>query len=262
MRNFIILLLLFPCLVFSQVNQIDENGLRQGFWQKKYPSGTKMYEGFFENNTPVGEWKRYHENGRLKANIKYHDDTANTQLFDLLGKLIAEGNYINQKKDGTWKYYNNGRLVSEEFYIQDLKNGTSKIFYETGVVLEEAEWKQGKQDCNYQLFYENGKPYLQCKMANNQKHGLCIIRFTNGRPELVAGYKNNLRHGEWKYHNEQGEFLYSLIYENGFLMNPEVRDSIENTQLKNLEKTKHNILDPEQFMENPTEYMTKLKIYD
>lgn len=262
MRKLFILIAFLPVFSLAQVNQTDANGLKQGLWEKKYPNGNLMYTGQFVNDKPVGEWVRFHENGKIKAQISYNGDRASAQLFDNQEKLIAQGVYINQEKEGTWKYFNNGRLVSEENFAHGVKNGICRTFYETGEILEESEWKNDKQDGKYQLFYTNGKPYLQCRMTNGQRNGLCIISFPNGRQELIANYKNNLRHGEWNYHNEQGEFLYTLVYEKGFLLNPEVRDSIENQQLDQLEKRKHTILDPEKFMENPTEYMTKLKIYN
>ena len=102
---------------------------------------------------------------------------------------------------------------------------------------------------------------MQCKFSNNMRNGLCITYFQNGKLELDGNYKNNLRQGNWKYYNEKGELLYNLKYNEGKLLNPEVRDSIDNLQMQNLERGKNSLLDPEKFMENPSEYMLKNKIY-
>jgi hypothetical protein len=46
MQKIIYLILFFiPVALFSQVNQTDSSGLRQGKWQKEYPNGRLMYEG-------------------------------------------------------------------------------------------------------------------------------------------------------------------------------------------------------------------------
>ena len=45
MRPLIVLLLFLPTLVFSQLNQTDANGLRQGKWQKMQTNGRLLYEG-------------------------------------------------------------------------------------------------------------------------------------------------------------------------------------------------------------------------
>jgi antitoxin component YwqK of YwqJK toxin-antitoxin module len=78
--------------------------------------------------------------------------------------------------------------------------------------------------------------------------------------ELDAIYKNNLRHGKWKFY-ENGEFQYLLEYNNGKILNPEVLDSIANVKMQNIEKNKGTITDPEKFIEDPSEYMRKMKIY-
>jgi hypothetical protein len=78
---------------------------------------------------------------------------------------------------------------------------------------------------------------------------------------LEANYKNGLHHGEWKYYNSEGDYLYSLFYNEGELLNPNVRDSIANLQLENMEKGKENVVDPEKYIEDPSEYMRKTNTY-
>ncbi|MDD4425020.1 MAG: hypothetical protein PHS40_03750 [Mariniphaga sp.] len=257
----LLLALIIPVTLFSQVNQTDTSGLRQGKWQKTYPTGRMMYEGEFKDGKPVGEWTRYHEGGQLKAKIRYteHSDSAYAQLFDPWGEKIAEGTYIQEQREGIWIFYSNERKVSEESFAGGVKHGVSRTYYPSGEILEESEWQNGLQEGNYQLFFENGKPYMQCKFSKNKRNGLCLSYFMNGRMEMEAYYKNNLRQGEWKYYNDQGEYLYSLNYEQGKLINPEVRDSIDNQLLQSLEKGSHTIPDPEKFMHNPTEYMMQMQ---
>ncbi len=256
-----ILFFFIPFNLFAQVNQTDANGLRQGKWQRPYPNGRLMYEGIFKDGKPVGEWTRFHEGGQVKAKINYAEssDSAFAQLFDVWGKKIAEGVYINEKREGTWVSFSNNVKVSEEKYTGGVKQGISRTFYPSGEVLEETDWQNGKQEGNYRVFFKNGNPYMQCKISNEKRNGLCLSYFQNGRVEMEAYYKNNLRHGEWKFNNEQGEYLYSLIYEDGHLLNPEVRDSIDNQHIQSLEKDRHSILDPEKFMQDPTELMMQMQ---
>jgi antitoxin component YwqK of YwqJK toxin-antitoxin module len=264
MKNFIFtILILLPFLVFSQENNTDANGLRQGLWKKQYPNGKSMYEGQFRDGKPVGEWKRYFEGGQVKAIIRYKEnsDTAFTQLFDEWGKKLTEGNYVNEKKEGTWTIFSENRKVAEENYVNGLKDGICRKFYDSGQLLEESEWKNGKQEGKYQVFYKTGQPYMQCKYSNNQRNGLCLSYYTNGRLEMEAYYKNSLRTDDWKFYNENGEHLYTLKYNEGKLLNPEVRDSIDNLQMQKLEDGKSSIPDPEKFMQDPSEYMRKMKIY-
>ncbi len=258
-----LILLLLPLLLVAQINQTDSEGRRHGLWKKQYPNGRLVYEGHFRHGKPVGEWKRYHEGGQPKAVIVYAEDSdsAYTQLFNPRGKKVAEGNYIDKTRAGKWKFFSGEQKIAAENYSRGLKHGVSKTFYETGELLQSTEWKDGIQEGKHQVFYKNGEPYMQCKYSNNQRNGLYFTYHQNGRVEMEAYYKNNLRHGDWKFYDEDGAHLYTLKYDDGKLLNPEVRDSIDNLQMNDLEKGRHNIPDPEKFMEDPSEYMRKMNIY-
>lgn len=262
MRIVLIILLFIPVLCFSQINQTDSNGLRQGLWQKQQPNGRLLYKGNFKDNKPVGEWKRYHSGGQVKAIIQYKEntDSAFAELFDAYRKKVAEGVYIKQKKDGKWVYFENDINVAEEQYKNGLKNGISKKFYESGELMEEVDWVNDQQEGDYVIYFKAGEPYFQCKMKQGQRHGLCLIHSQNGNPEMEAHYKNNLRDGEWKFYGENGDFQYQLNYKEGELLNPFVRDSIANIKMQNLEGGKGKITDPEKFMTDPTEYMERTGI--
>lgn len=262
-KYFLFFLVWLPIISVSQINQTDANGLRQGLWQKKQPNGRLLYEGNFKDGKPVGEWKRYHEGGRVKAVIQYKagTDSAFTQLFDEWGKKVAEGTYLNEKKEGTWIYFSENRKIADELFKYGVKNGPAHRFYDSGELLEETVWQNGVQQGMYTVFFKSGKPFMQYKVSNNKRDGLCVTYFQNGKVELEANYRNGLRHGPWKYYNERGEFLYELDYDNGELLNPQVRDSISALQLKDFESGKDSLTDPEKYMKNPSEYMIKKNIY-
>lgn len=260
-RSFFFLLLFLPLLTLAQINQTDANGQRQGFWQKKQANGRLVYEGYFKDGKPVGEWKRYHPGGQLKALIEYKGDTAFTQIFDVWHNKLTEGNYVNQKKQGQWKLFKNSVCIADEEYRDGVKHGVAHRYFNTGEVMEESFWENGTQTGNYQVFYKNGQAYIQCKMLDGKRHGLFLVFYENGQPEREAAYKNGLRHGEWRYYNTAGEYQYSLFYDLGQIQNPQVRDSIDNLRLNELEKNKGTLLDPEKFMEDPSEYLRKNSMF-
>lgn len=262
MRAVFLMFIFLPAYVFAQVNQTDANNLRQGTWQKQQPNGRLLYQGNFKDDKPVGEWKRFHSGGQVKAIISYHEnsDTAFAQLFDEWGKKVAEGHYMNEQKTGWWFYFAEGRKVAGEQFINGVKHGVAHKYFDSGEILETVDWHHGKQEGKYEVFFKTGVPFMQYKVRNNQRNGLFLTWFQNGKLELEANYKNGLRHGNWKYYNNKGEFLYELKYNEGKLLNPEVRDSIANRQLQNFEKEKGSIADPEQYIEDPSGYMRKINI--
>src|SRR5512145_3400788 len=77
-------------------NQTDANNLKQGYWKKSYPNGKLMYKGYFKNNKPVGEMRRFFESGSVKAILNYDNngEYARARLYYEGGQLAARGNFF------------------------------------------------------------------------------------------------------------------------------------------------------------------------
>ena len=246
----------------NEVNQEDEKGLKQGFWQKKLPNGNLVYEGTFKDDRPVGEFKRYHTSGLLKARLFYPEtsDTVQAELYDLRGKLMGKGNYLGQQKEGKWEYFQKGEVVAEEMFVHGQKNGLAKTYYPTGELFEETPWKDDQKNGIYRAYFKSGKPYLECRMKDGKRDGTCQVYFENGMLELDAFYTQGLRQNEWRYFNPDGSQSYTLVYQQGMLINPEVLDSIQQIQFGKLEQNRKSLVDPEKFMGDPLQYMMKNNI--
>lgn len=250
----------FHC-VFAQpsLNQVDSRGQKQGLWQKNYSNGNLMYRGAFKDNKPVGEWKRYHEEGGLKAILQYSEtsDSVKARLYETASHPVAEGTYLREKKEGIWLYYSGENKIAEESFVQGLKNGICRKYYPTGELLEESLWKENRKEGKYQAFYPTGKPFLQCMYSADQRNGRCFSYFPSGMPEVESQYKDDQPEGTWKYLDENGNIRFTLLFEKGILKNPEVLDSLGSKALEELEKQKGKLDDPEKYLQNPEEYMMR-----
>jgi antitoxin component YwqK of YwqJK toxin-antitoxin module len=263
----VILALFLVCIIFStgmaqeSLNHTDAAGMKQGLWKKYQANGRPIYEGSFKDDRPSGEWKRYHENGALRALLQYKDnsDSVFARLYDTNGKPIAEGKYLHEKKTGLWYYFNNERKVSEEEFSDGMKNGTSRVFYPTGEILEEAFWKDDLRNGKYRAYYLSGKPFLECMYENNRRNGFCVTYYPSGTMEVDAFYTEDLPDGDWKYFTEEGSLRYTLHYSEGVLLNREVLMEVETGNLKELEKRGRNITDPEKYMQDPTEFLLQIQ---
>ncbi|WP_157624819.1 toxin-antitoxin system YwqK family antitoxin [Sunxiuqinia dokdonensis] len=255
-------LILYMGQAQNAINRLDSNGQKQGFWQKKQTNGNLAYEGTFLNDQPLGEFKRYHANGLLKARLFYPEDsdTISAELFDIRGKLMAKGNYVGEKKQGLWQYFQNGQLISEEVFENNQKHGTSKTYYPTGELFEKTDWKNDLQTGIYRAYFKNGKPYLECRMEGGKRDGACQVYYENGQLELDAMYVQGLRNGDWNYYHPDGTFSHTLTYDLGLLLNPQVLDSIQQIQFNELEKNRSKLIDPEKFMDDPGRYMMENRI--
>src|SRR5665648_690404 len=92
----LLLLVIFPSTFLcaqDTINQTDKEGHKQGHWIGKYTNGSIHYEGSFTDDKPVGEWKRFHQNGKIKAQMHFfpNTDKALAELFDSKGIRYAKG---------------------------------------------------------------------------------------------------------------------------------------------------------------------------
>ncbi|MFN7117321.1 MAG: TonB family protein [Saprospiraceae bacterium] len=87
-----------------------------------YDNGNKFKEGMNKNNQEEGFWQYYEHRS---------------------GKLSHAGNYVNGKREGSWKYLDTlGRLRSEYNYKNDLQHGVYHKYDSTGTLIETGEYRE------------------------------------------------------------------------------------------------------------------------
>ena len=241
------------------LNTVDANGLKQGPWEKRYPNGRLMYQGAFLNDRPAGTWKRWHENGSLKAILEYApaSDTVRATLYESASTPVARGCYLGEKKTGTWEYLSNGRTIATEEFSNGLKNGLSRKFYASGEILEESAWVNDQLHGKYTAFFTSGKPFLECQYQEGKRHGPCLSYYPSGTPEVLSHYQNDLPEGTWVFLAVNGDTLYTLRYQEGKLQNPEVLRAFDTQKLEELEKQRDRLTDPEKYLEDPAGFMER-----
>ena len=264
MKKLVFLIVAFMALAFyakSQVsiNQIDAKGLKQGKWIGKFPSGSTRYEGSFVNDQPVGEMKRYHENGKIKARMVYfpNSDKVLAELFDEDGLLYAKGNYIRTLKDSIWKYFNNKRIVGQEEFSKGVKNGRSITFFEDGKPALESNWLNGVQNGVTRSFYPSGNKKSEVMYKDGKRNGVSLVYYESGLQEIVGHYIDDNADGSWKFQNEQGVVKFELKYKAGVLLNPEIVESMQANEFKAFDRAKGLLKDPADYQQNPEEIMRR-----
>ena len=122
---FLAISLCATCQTELSLNRTDSQGKKQGHWIKKFPNESMMYDGYFKDDHPVGEFKRYFEDQELKSVLVYSDDgrKATATIYHQNGNVSSKGVYIDQMKEGKWQFYSEyikGYLISEEIYSKNL----------------------------------------------------------------------------------------------------------------------------------------------
>lgn len=207
----------------AALNRIDNQGRKQGLWEKKYPDGHLRYKGHFRDDKSVGVFKNYYDEGdSLEAIRVYSEDgqSAYAHLFYSTGALYAEGKYLNQKQDSIWKFYDElQRLVRKEQYKNGEKDGKSVVFYPNdGHVFEVKNWKGDSVEGPFQQYYDEGGLMDEGKYVHSRLEDTFYIYNMDGSMAKRGTYLHDMHEGYWISYRD-GEPKDTLIYHQGKCLN-------------------------------------------
>lgn len=245
---FIIFTILLSNFSFSQsINQVDQQGKKQGEWKKYYEkSGRVLYEGRFKDDKPTGVFRFYYETGSKKALID-HNLTSGRSLanyFHPNGQLMSGGIFRNQMKDSTWITFTESGVVSEisnyknnelngpftSFYISGLENATGRIPY------IKSNYKNGKLDGEYTELFMDGRKKLYCFYIDGKLNGLYIEYHRNGKKSSLTRYKNGIKHGYSSGFDEtEKEIATAYFYKGRLLAGKELEKHLANCKSKGID---------------------------
>lgn len=233
----------------SQINKTDQQGKKTGHWIKKYPNESVMYDGYFKDDHPVGEFRRYFEDQTLKSVLIYSEDgrTAAATMYHQNGNLSSKGIYIDQRKEGKWQFFSeiiNGYKISEEYYSQNLRNGPSDKFYPDSTIAEKMSYINDIKQGEWIQYFSSGAVHLKSNFLDGKINGKFEVWFGNGALEFSGQYKNDRRDGLWTIFKEDGSVKYKLVYVEG-VTNDKQMENDESDFLDSLENNKGKIADPE-----------------
>ena len=215
----------------DSINQVGPNGLKQGFWLKKYKNGKVAYQGYFKDDRPVRLLTRYYENGDLKSSFIYydHDKACAAHVYYEDSILMSQGLYRGEKRDSTWIFYNvKGIKVSTENYQLGVKHGASVIYYPSGQVYEKLTWTKGEKTGAWEQFFESGNKKVVGNYINDQLSGWTVFYNVNGKVSHEGEYIKNVKDGPWNQYDDNGKLLIQQRFAMGRLKNKkEVSDYIQ-----------------------------------
>ncbi|MDP2388552.1 MAG: toxin-antitoxin system YwqK family antitoxin [Bacteroidota bacterium] len=217
------ILLSFGAILFAQTatNTTDANGLKQGYWVKLNPeTGRPAYKGTFKDGKPDGLFKYYYpEVDTMHSIMDFRNGgkVGYSSMFYMTGVIQAKGKYVDEKKDSTWNFYDEGgKILSVENYSAGKRNGKSTIYFLNGLVSEEKSYKMDQLDGLYKEYYESKKVRRERNYVNGKQVGKEVVYFPNGVVELIGVYnKAGKMHGVWITSDKTGKQLIKAVYDNG-----------------------------------------------
>ena len=196
----------------NDYNKLDDKGNKNGLWKGIYEdTKNPKYEGAFEHGKEVGVFT-FFDNTKIKTIVATRefnpkDNSAYTIFYDKNKNKVSEGKVINKLYEGQWKYYHkaskgimaienysngkleglrsvfypNGKIAEEMIYINNLKNGPYKRYTETGIIIEESNYKNDQYD-GLATFRDadDGNIVSKGKFVNGKKAGIWQF-FENGK---------------------------------------------------------------------------------
>ncbi len=240
-------------------NFTDAKGWKQGEWEKRTQDGNLIYKATFKDDKPVGILTRYYPSGMKKAVVEYDalgGSLGKAQLFDEKEILFADGFYADNKKDSVWRYIDRFKnVICIESYKNGKHNGKTTFFYQGGSPYEEINYVEDVKEGDWIQYFKGG----QVKLKSQYLHGLLVgsfkILFEDGSSEVVGFYKNGKEDGIWRFYLPDGKVDYDIKYKNGQILNADEIDRKKSDRIKQLEKNKNSVKDPEQYRNDPDGYM-------
>jgi len=207
--------------------------------------GKLIYSGPYRNKIPVGIHREFGKDGKVTNAFIYNDNglmlsegvvdetgNKNGKWKDLYsnGKVVAEGQYVDNRRSGLWKFYNNaGKVEQTGTYNLGRPDGLWKWYYDNNAILREEEYFQGKRDGAYTEYSLNGDIITQGEYSDGEKNG--EWKYKSGDYTEEGKYIIGLKDGAWKAYYPEGKLKFKGNFVQG---NPEGQQNYyyENGRIK------------------------------
>jgi uncharacterized protein len=227
-RGILVLTMLYEngAIVKSKV----EEGADIEIINKYDQDGKLIYSGPFRSKIPVGTHREYGKDGKVTNAFIYNDNgillsegivdeagNSNGKWKDLYpdGKVLAEGQYSNNRRSGQWKFYNlQSKVEQTGSYNNGRPDGLWKWYYENGALLREEEYFQGQRDGICTEYSAEGEIIAQGQYSDGERNG--VWKFKSGGITEEGKYITGLKDGIWKsyYPNGKLKFKGNFVQDN------------------------------------------------
>jgi antitoxin component YwqK of YwqJK toxin-antitoxin module len=142
------------------------------------------------------------------------------------------------RKQGVWQMYSaSNLLIAEINYLNDKKHGLSTRYYpHSGTVMEQAEYFDGRFHGGYKKYFYTGSLKTEGDYDFNKRTGYWVNYYhTTGEISSEGSYEKGKKHGEWKFYDSKGQLKYSYTYKAGVLV---AKNGVSLEELKKQETEK------------------------
>ena len=197
-------------------NYVD--GKRDGPWTEWYENKI-VFTGSYAQGKPDGDFIYYDRNQNELGRYEIKGGTG-TMLTFWPNKKVASRQHLYQgAPDGLYQELTNrGKLVVEGRFRSELKNGAWKEWTPDGVPTLEQTWKRGKLDGALKK-YVDGKVTTEATYKDGKATGR-YVEYRAGKPAVTGQFADDRRTGTWTEYDAEGHVTLTATYKDGVLDGP------------------------------------------
>lgn len=177
----------------------------------------KLCEKFFKDGKTHGEYKRFHQNGKVSVAGEFAngEEEGKWEYFDDKGEVKTRESYKNGKADGQWwkktkTYHNTDEYIDYGWFSIQLPSDTEINNVITNSFITE-NYKNGQHYGKSEQKNEDGtveweKDYVDNATYRHKKY------YSNGKLASERSIKDNKLDGTFKRYNENGVLLLEINF--------------------------------------------------
>ena len=194
----------------NDFNKLDEKGKKNGLWKGNYEdTKNPKYEGTFEHGKEIGTFT-FFDNTKTKTVIATRefnpkDNSAYTIFYDQKKNKVSEGKVVNRLYEGEWKYYHKASKVvmTIENYSNGKLEGLRTVFYPNSKIAEEIHYKKDLKEGPYKRYTESGIIIEESNYKNNEYDGLATFKDPDDGTIVSKGmFLKGKKAGVWQFFNK------------------------------------------------------------
>lgn len=176
------------------------------------------------NNRPIGKWVEYIvDSGAWKESIEQRDAGRNLYPPHRIFIVRCTGEYNDGERNGLWTYYRTydsqqpvkWDLMETRSYLKGQLHGPFKIYYSTGILMEEFQFQNGKENGAYFAYNRDGKVVETMTYINGEIEGKGERYNSKGVLVWSAELHKNFYHGSVKEFYDNGQLRSHREYKMG-----------------------------------------------
>lgn len=169
----------------------------------------KTFEANFKNDLLEGEAIEFNNAGTKISSTYYKEGKKEgiACLYNHEGKLIFTVQFLNDREQGAaLHYFPNGQVSKEAFFANGIQQGEEKAYFPNGRLAAHKVYNlQGALDGLAQEWNESGVLIFEAEYHEGKRHGRFNKYYDDGRPKVLQYYSHDKIDGVKKVFSEQGE---------------------------------------------------------